>query len=108
MAQLRRDYPQFVEHRAEVVVLGPDGAVDFRRFWTEREMPFVGLSDAEHAVGDLYGLEVSFLKLGRMPALFVVDRDGRIAFSHYARSMSNIPTSATVLAALGGAAPGQP
>ena len=100
MAQLRQDYAEFVDRDAEVVAVGPDSAEAFRRFWAEQSLPFVGLADPDHVVATLYEQEVSVLKLGRMPALVVVDRAGRAAFRHYARSMSDIPSSATVLAEL--------
>ncbi len=54
-------------------------------------MPFVGLSDSKHTVADLYGQEVKLLKLGRMPALMIVDKKGRIRFAHYADNMRDYP-----------------
>ena len=101
MAQLRREYGEFVARGAEVVVVGPEEPEAFRRYWSQEAMPGIGLPDPRHEAADLYGQEVNFLKLGRMPALFVVGRDGRLALCHYASSMSDIPKNATVLAALG-------
>jgi peroxiredoxin len=60
-------------------------------------MPFVGLADPDHVVAGLYGQEVSLLKLGRVPALVVVDRAGRIRLSHYAANMADIPSNRRVL-----------
>jgi len=40
---------------------------------------------------------VSLLKLGRMPELAIVDRGGVIRYAHHASSMSDIPTSKTLL-----------
>ena len=54
-------------------------------------MPFVGLSDYTHAVSNLYSQEVSLLKLGRMPAHFVIDKAGQIRYSHYGSTMADIP-----------------
>ncbi len=60
-------------------------------FWAKEKMPFVGLSDSKHEVADLYGQEVKLLKFGRMPALMIVDKKGRIRFAHYAENMRDYP-----------------
>ena len=54
-------------------------------------MPFVGLSDSKHEVADFYGQQVKLLKLGRMPALLIVDKQGRVRFTHYADNMRDYP-----------------
>ncbi len=97
MAQLRLDYQAFLNRGAEIVVVGPDGQSAFRHFWEENQMPFVGLADPKHKVADVYRQEVNLVKLGRMPALYVIDREGRIRFEHHADSMSDIPENADVL-----------
>ena len=100
MTQLRQDYQKFVERGAEIVVVGPESPTAFARWWQERRMPFVGLPDPQHEVARLYRQEVNWLKLGRMPALFVIDKAGRVRYRHYARNMSDIPSNAEVLAVL--------
>jgi peroxiredoxin Q/BCP len=65
-------------------------------------MPFTGLSDVGSKIADLYSQEVNLLKLGRMPALFVIDRDGRVVYSHHGSSMSDIPSNEEVLGVLRG------
>lgn len=97
MAQLRQDYEAFVKRNAEVIIIGPDGPRAFARFWQENAMPFIGLADVGSKVADLYSQEVNLLKLGRMPALFVIDPQGVIRYEHYAKSMSDIPSNDTVL-----------
>jgi len=72
MAQLRRDYEQFVARDAKVVVIGPEDPKAFRDYWQKENLPFVGLADPTHAVANHYGQEVSLLKLGRMPALMTM------------------------------------
>jgi peroxiredoxin len=100
MTQLRQDYPKFVERDAEILVVGPESPQAFARWWQERRMPFVGLPDPKHEVARLYGQEVNWLKLGRMPALLVIDKAGRIRYRHYADNMSDIPGNAEVLGIL--------
>ena len=67
MAQLRREHGEFVARGAEVIVVGPEAPEAFRRFWSQEAMPMVGLPDPRHEAADLYGQEVSLLKLGRLP-----------------------------------------
>jgi peroxiredoxin Q/BCP len=100
MAQLRRDYPEFVARDAQVVVVGPEDQTAFRRYWQEHELPFVGLADPTHAVARRYGQEVKLLKLGRMPALMIVDKAGRVRFQHHGGAMHDIPPNKLVLATL--------
>jgi peroxiredoxin len=102
MAQLRQDYAQFQARDAEIVVVGPDDARAFARYWEKEGFPFVGLPDPTHTVADLYGQQVKLLKLGRLPALVVVDKEGRIVYKHFGDSMSDIVPNAEVLAVLDG------
>ncbi len=97
MAQLRQDYPDFVERDAEILVIGPDGPRAFQRTWEKEAFPFVGLADPKHTVADMYHQKVELFKLGRMPALVVVDKGGRICYSHYGNSMSDIPSNDELL-----------
>jgi peroxiredoxin Q/BCP len=100
LAQLRQDYSEFVARGAEVLAIGPDGPRAFIRTWQQEGFPFPGLADPQHTVADLYKQEVNMLKLGRMPALIVVDKNGKIRYEHYGESMSDIPLNQDVLALL--------
>jgi hypothetical protein len=48
-------------------------------------MPFVGLADLRSRVANQYFQAFNLLKLGLMPALFIIDRQGQICFSHLQR-----------------------
>ena len=97
---MRQDYAEFVRRDAEILVIGPEGPKAFIRFWQENAMPFIGLADPKHTVADLYHQQVKLLKLGRMPALLVVDKAGRIRYEHYGHDMADIPPNADILALL--------
>ncbi len=100
MAQLRQDYPQFIGRGTEIIVVGPEGPAAFARYWTENELPFVGLPDPAHSVLKRFGQQVNLFKLGRMPAQVVVDRQGVARFAHYGHAMEDIPPNAEVLAVI--------
>ena len=97
MAQLRRDYDEFVERGAEVVVVGPDNVEKFAEYWAREKLPFVGLPDPKHRVLKLFGQQVKIFKLGRMPAQVLVDKQGTARFVHYGHSMSDIPGNREML-----------
>jgi peroxiredoxin len=97
---LRQDYTQFKKYNAEILAIGPDGPNAFRRYWTENDMPFIGMADIRSCVADQYYQEVNLLKMGRMPALFIIDRQGVIRYAHYGDNMADIPTNESVLSLL--------
>jgi peroxiredoxin Q/BCP len=94
---LRQDYDQFVNRGVAVIALGPDGPHAFKNYWAENDLPFIGLSDPRSRVANQYAQEVNLFKLGRMPALFVIDYEGVIRYEHYGDSMSDIPSNDIVL-----------
>ena len=97
MAQLRRDYDEFVKRGAQIVVVGPEGAEAFAGYFQENDLPFIGLPDPNHSVLKLYGQEVNLFRLGRMPAQVVINRQGIARFIHYGKSMEDIPTNEEIL-----------
>jgi peroxiredoxin len=100
MAQLRQDYPQFVERNTEIIAIGPEDAPSFTKWWHEHQMPFTGIPDPQHVISKLYSQEFKIFKGGRMPALTVIDKDGKIRFMHYGDSMSDIPQDPEILSLL--------
>jgi len=86
-----------VERDAQILVIGPEGPRQFKKVWDEQQYPFVGFSDYQHTVANLYGQEVNLLKLGRMPAMLIVDKQGIIRFAHFGDNMADIPRNEDVL-----------
>jgi len=97
MAQLRQDYDKFQKLNVEILVIGPEDAQAFERYWMEHDLPFIGLPDPTHSVLKLYGQEVKLFKLGRMPAMVIVDAEGIVRYAHYGHSMRDIPDNDEVL-----------
>jgi peroxiredoxin len=97
MAQLRQDYEQFTSRNIEILAIGPNSLKEFQRYWESEQMPFVGLADFGSRVGRLFLQEFNLLKFGWVPALFVIDLEGRFRYIHYGSSMSDIPTTETVI-----------
>ncbi len=100
MAQLRRDYDQFLAQETVILVLGPEDAKAFASYWQKNDLPFVGLPDPTHTVLKKYGQEVNLFKFGRMPAQVTIDKLGIARFVHYGHDATDIPSNAEILEVL--------
>ena len=100
MAQLRQDYQKFVDQNTEVITVGPEDAMAFTKWWHEHQMPFIGIPDPKHDIAKLYNQEFKLFKGGRLPALAVIDINGKIRLMHYADLPSDIPSDNEVLSLL--------
>lgn len=99
---MRQDYTTLKAAGSEVVAVAPTDQAAVARYWERENLPFIGLADPEHVAADRYRQEVRLLRFGRLPALFVIDRAGRIRYAHRGRSMRDIPSTGDVLAILDG------
>lgn len=97
MAQLRQDYDEFVKRDTEIVVIGPEDQAAFTDYWAEHNLPFVGCPDPDQAISSMYGQQVKLLKMGRLPAMMIIDKAGAIRYSHHGKSMRDIPDNADIL-----------
>jgi len=100
MAQLRQDFDKFERENTKILVIGPENKRAFEAYWRENDLPFIGLPDPSHSVLKLYSQEINLFRWGRMPAMVIVDKEGRVRFVHYGHSMSDIPENTEVLETL--------
>jgi peroxiredoxin len=98
MAQLRQDHAEFEKRDTVILVVGPENAAAFSRYFNENSLPFTGLPDPAHSVLKLYGQEINLFRLGRMPAQVLLDKDGMARYIHYGHDMTDIPENAELLA----------
>jgi peroxiredoxin Q/BCP len=98
MAQLRQDFAEFEKRKTTILVVGPDNAAAFSKYWQENKLPFIGLPDPSHTVLKVYGQQINLFKFGRMPAQVLVDMNGIARFVHYGHDMTDIPKNAEMLA----------
>ena len=94
---MRQDYQHFLKLDKEIVVIGPEGAESFRKYWKKEDLPFIGLPDPKHKILKLYGQEVKLFKLGRMPAQMLIDKFGMLRYVHYGHSMADIPLNEDIM-----------
>jgi peroxiredoxin len=100
MAQLRQDFEQIKRKETVIIVVGPENAGTFAKYWSKNDLPFIGLPDPGHKVLKLYGQEIKLFKFGRMPAMVIIDKKGIVRFVHYGHSMSDIPENTDVIETL--------
>jgi peroxiredoxin len=98
MAQLRQDFAEFEKRQTTVLVIGPENAAAFLKYFSENSLPFTGLPDPAHSVLKTYGQEINLFKFGRMPAQVLVDKVGMARFVHYGHDMTDIPQNSEMLA----------
>jgi peroxiredoxin len=94
---LRQDYDLFLERQVALLVIGPENAKKFAKYFRENQLPFPGFPDPSHRVLKLYGQEIKIFKFGRMPAQILIDKQGIARFVYYGNSMSDIPSSLELL-----------
>jgi peroxiredoxin len=97
MAHLRQDYQKLIERNTEIIAIGPETTKAFADWWHQHEMPFIGIADPEHVIAKMYGQQVKLIKLGRMPASLLIDKNGLIRYKHFGESMSDIPENQRML-----------
>jgi len=98
MAQLRQDFTEYEKRRTTILVVGPENAATFSKYWQENSLPFLGLPDPGHSVLKNYGQQINLFKFGRMPAQVLVDMKGIARFVHYGHDMTDIPKNSEMLA----------
>lgn len=100
MARLRDDHEKFTQRGTVVLAVGPNTEAAFQQYWHNENLPFIGIPDPEHRVAVLYRQQVNLFKLGRMPLMCIVDKNGRIRYAHYGASMADIPETETLLSVI--------
>jgi peroxiredoxin len=102
VGSLAADYEKFEAENAvlyPILVDTPKHAEDMSRIYAKRKYPIY--SDPEDSVAKiLLNQEFKILKLGRMPALLVVDKNGIIRYAHYGDNMHDIPPNEEILQVL--------
>ena len=99
---MRDDIDRFTEAGAQVVAIAPDSLDGVARFVRDRPFPFPLVADTDHAVFDAYDVVSRLMSLGQRPAVFVVDRDGTVAFDSIGIQQWEIASNDTVLEVVAG------
>lgn len=84
---------------ARVVAVGPDSAEDFRRTWQALGLSFTGIPDPTGALLDALQQENIWWRLGRMPLVQVLGRNGTVHWAHSGAAMWDLPPVTQILEA---------
>jgi peroxiredoxin len=99
---MKQDIKKFTDRKAKIVVIAPHETKKVKTYWEKENIPLIGIPDPGGKIGKLYGQEWHLIKLGRMPALFIIDQKGAIAFAQYATNMADIPENGMLIEILDG------
>ena len=58
------------------------------------------MTRSKSRAADRFHQEVHLFKFGRMPAIFVIDAQGQVRYSHFGDSMSDIPANQEIFQVL--------
>ena len=98
MAQLRHDYSQFVDRDVEIVVVGPEDARAFSKYWQRTRSPSSCLPDPHIQRAQALRAGGQPVQVRRMPAQVFIDKAGVARFVHYGHNAPDIPKNEEVLA----------
>jgi len=99
MAQLRHDYSKFEAFNCEVLVMVPNGPRMIERYLRETQTPYPILTDKGSQVASVYMQLKRLFKIGS-PTVILVNRQGKVAYAHYAASLIEEPDNNEALTAL--------
>lgn len=99
---MKQDIEKFTDRKAKIVIIAPHETEKVKAYWEKENIPYVGIPDPDGKIGKLYGQEWNLIKLGRMPAMFIIDQNGIIAFAQYANNMADIPENRKLFRILDG------
>ena len=95
-----------MKRKTTVAVLVRNDIAPVQNYWIKGEIAFPGIPDPEGKIGSLYGQNEDFA--GRaLPAVFIVNRKGKIAYSLYAESISRVPNPFLLLNIIDSVAPAE-
>jgi peroxiredoxin Q/BCP len=97
LENLKRDCQGFQDLNAEVVAVGQHSRGEFACFWEKERLPFIGLPDVNEKVAKLYRQKIVFQKLGRLPAIFIINRSGYVVYANYCPDVHSIPGNEILL-----------
>ena len=89
--KLRNDYEKFQDYDTILYAILPDNLENAKNFESEFAKVYPIYYDSKKKVNKMLKQEVKPLKLGRMPALLIINKRGIIKYAHYSDSMDDIP-----------------
>ncbi len=98
---MQNDAEKFAEKNATIIAAGPHKAKKFEKFFKKHNLTFYGIPDTDKKLRNLYKQPFKLSKLGLLPAIVVIGKDGKIKFSYHSNGMADIPKNQVLLDVLG-------
>jgi peroxiredoxin Q/BCP len=89
---LRDRFGEFQERNATVLAIAPDSVEAAKTYFEINEIPFPCLPDPDRKVFRQYDVKSAMVSLGQRPGLFIVDRQGKIAYAYLGFQQWEIPS----------------
>lgn len=97
---MRDRISEFEQRGARVIAIAPDTLEHARSYFQRHDLPFPCLADPERRVFRLYDVKSAMVSLGQRPGLFVIDKEGTVAFAYLGFQQWEIPGIDDTLAEL--------
>jgi peroxiredoxin Q/BCP len=97
---LRDRYSEFQQRGATVLAIAPDSLEVARTYFEINEIPFLCLPDPDRSVFRQYDVKSAMISLGQRPGLFIIDREGIVAYAYLGFQQWEIPSIDDTLAQL--------
>lgn len=95
--QLRRDYDKYQELDAYIYTVLADNEENAKKMEQKYARKYPVFYDESKKVVKMLHQEVKALKLGRMPGLLIIDKQGIIRYAYYSDNMHDIPENEVLL-----------
>lgn len=100
MLQLQEDYEKFLNKNIRILAVCPENEDKVISFKEKNNISFDLLPDNTHEIAKRYSQQFRILKLGRMPAQIILNKDLNKVFEHYSDNMKDIIKNEEILAEL--------
>jgi len=97
VAGLQSAYPEFQARDTEIIALAVQSVADAQQMVQATGATFPILADPDHAVADAYGVYNLLGDAVAAPAVFVIDKTGRIVWSYIGQNAADRPSAQTIL-----------
>lgn len=91
---------EFEQRGAQVIAIAPDTLEHAQSYFQQNDIPFPCLADPDRRVFRQYDVKSAMVSLGQRPGLFIIDKDGVVAFAYLGFQQWEIPTIDDTLAEL--------
>jgi len=96
-AQLRRDLEKFDELDGFIYPILADNKKNAQKMEQKYARKYAIFYDSSKKVPNLLNQQVKILKLGRMPGLLIIDKQGIVQYAYYSDNMHDIPSNEELL-----------